>query len=42
MGDIMISVLLSVQPEWVDKICTVIGEWNGLPVYEKEDEVRKT
>lgn len=38
----MISVLLSVQPEWVDRICTVIGERNGLPVYEKEDEVRKT
>ena len=38
----MISVLLSVQPRWVDKICTVIGEMNGLPVYEKEDEVRKS
>lgn len=36
------SILLSVQPEWVDRICTVIGERNGLPVYEKEDEVRKT
>ena len=38
----MISVLLSVQPRWVDKICTVIGERNGKPVYEKEDEVRKS
>ena len=38
----MRSILLSVQPEWVDRICTVIGERNGLPVYEKEDEVRKT
>ena len=38
----MKSILLSVQPEWVEKICTMIGERNGLPVYEKEDEVRKS
>ena len=38
----MISVLLSVQPEWVDKICNVLFFKDGLPVYEKEDEVRKT
>ena len=38
----MKSILLSVQPEWVDRICTVIGERNGLPVYEKQDEVRKS
>ena len=37
-----LSVLLSVQPRWVDKICTIIGERNGQLVYEKEDEVRKS
>lgn len=38
----MKSVLLSVQPKWVDKICHEIGERSGKPIYEKEDEVRKT
>lgn len=37
----MKSVMLSVRPSWVDKICHEIGIANGLPMYEKEDEVRK-
>ena len=42
MDDIMISVLLSVQPRWVDKICNVIGYQRNEPIYEKGDEVRKS
>ena len=38
----MISVLLSVQPRWVDKICNVIGYQRNEPIYEKGDEVRKS
>lgn len=37
----MKSIMLSVQPMWVDNICHEIGISNGLPMYEKEDEVRK-
>ena len=38
----MKAVMLSVAPKWVDKICHEIGVQNGKPIYEKEDEVRKT
>lgn len=38
----MKSVLISIQPKWVEKICNQIGEENGKPIYEKVVEVRKT
>ena len=38
----MKSVLISIQPKWVEKICHKIGKKNGKPFYEKRDEVRKT
>ena len=38
----MKAVMLSVTPKWVDKICHEIGVQNDKPIYEKEDEVRKT
>ena len=39
----MKSVLISIQPKWVEKICNEIGKRaDGTPVYEKEIEVRKT
>lgn len=38
----MKSVLISIQPKWVEKICNQIGEENGKPIYEKVIEVRKT
>lgn len=38
----MKSVLISIQPKWVEKICHEIGKENGKPIYEKVIEVRKT
>lgn len=38
----MKSVLISIQPKWVEKICHKIGNENGKPIYEKVVEVRKT
>lgn len=38
----MKSVLISTQPKWCEKICRKIGEENGLPVYLKPVEVRKS
>jgi predicted transcriptional regulator len=38
----MKSVLISIQPKWVEKICHEIGEENGKPIYEKVVEVRTT
>lgn len=38
----MKSVLISIQPKWVEKICHEIGNENGKPIYEKVVEVRKT
>ena len=39
----MKSVLISIQPKWVEKICHEIGkDENGKPIYEKRIEVRKT
>ena len=38
----MKSVLISIQPKWVEKICHEIGKENGKPIYEKVVEVRKT
>ena len=39
----MKAVLISVQPNWVEKICHKIGEnKDGTPIYEKRVEVRKT
>lgn len=37
----MKSVLVSIQPKWVEKICHEIGKENGKPIYEKRIEVRK-
>lgn len=37
----MKSVMLSIQPQHCENICTVIGEENGKPVYKKTVEVRK-
>lgn len=37
----MKSVLISIQPKWVEKICKKIGEENGKPIYKKRIEVRK-
>lgn len=38
----MKSVLISIQPKWVEKICHEIGKEKGKPIYEKVVEVRKT
>lgn len=39
----MKSVLISIQPKWVEKICHEIGkDENGKPIYKKRIEVRKT
>ena len=38
----MKSVLISTQPKWCEKICRKIGEQNGIPVYLKPVEVRKS
>lgn len=38
----MKSVLISTQPKWCEKICRKIGEENGMPVYLKPVEVRKS
>lgn len=37
----MKAVLLSVRPQWCEKICHQIGTENGKPVYEKALEIRK-
>ena len=38
----MKSVIISIQPKWCEKICRKIGEANGLPVYLKIEELRKS
>lgn len=38
----MKSVLISTRPNWCEKICRKIGEQNGIPVYLKPVEVRKS
>ena len=38
----MKAVLISTQPKWCEKICRKIGEENGMPVYLKPVEVRKS
>mgnify|MGYP001622873489 CR=1 FL=1 len=38
----MKSVLISTRPKWCEKICRKIGEENGIPVYLKPVEVRKS
>lgn len=38
----MKSVLISTRPKWCEKICRKIGEQNGIPVYLKPVEVRKS
>lgn len=38
----MKSILISTQPKWCEKICRKIGEENGIPVYLKPVEVRKS
>lgn len=39
----MKSVMLSIRPKWVEKICHEIGkDENGKPIYEKRIEVRKS
>lgn len=38
----MKSVLISTQPKWCEKICRKIGEVNGIPIYLKPVEVRKS
>lgn len=38
----MKAVLISTQPKWCEKICRKIGEQNGIPVYLKPVEVRKS
>ena len=37
----MRAVMLSVRPQWCEKICHQIGTERGKPVYEKSLEVRK-
>lgn len=37
----MKSILISILPQWVEKICHKIGEIDGKPIYEKEIEIRK-
>ena len=42
-GEVMKSVLISIQPKWVEKICNEIYKRaDGTSVYEKEIEIRKT
>ena len=38
----MTDILMSIRPEWVEKICEKIAEEDGKPVYKKRIEVRKT
>lgn len=38
----MKAVLISTRPNWCEKICRKIGEENGIPVYLKPVEVRKS
>lgn len=39
----MKSVLISIRPQWCEKICHKIGkDENGKPIYEKRIEVRKS
>lgn len=38
----MTDILMSIRPEWVEKICEKIAEQDGKPVYKKRIEVRKT
>lgn len=39
----MKCVMLSIRPQWCEKICHEIGkDGNGKPIYEKRIEVRKT
>ena len=39
----MKSVLISIKPQWCEKICHEIGkDENDKPIYEKRIEVRKT
>lgn len=39
----MKSVLISIHPEWCEKICHEIGKYEtGKPIYEKRIEVRKS
>lgn len=39
----MKSVLISIRPQWCEKICNKIGkDENGKPIYEKRIEVRKS
>ena len=38
----MKSVLISVQPQWCEKIKNIIGQKGNLPIYEKSVEIRKT
>ena len=38
----MKSVLISTRPKWCEKICRKIGEENGIPIYLKSVEVRKS
>lgn len=38
----MKSILISIQPKWCEKICRKVGEENGMPVYLKPVEVRKS
>ena len=37
----MKAVMLSIRPQWCEKICHQIGTENGKPVYEKSLDVRK-
>lgn len=38
----MKAILMSIKPKWCEKICRKIGEENGIPVYLKPVEVRKS
>lgn len=38
----MKSVLISTRPKWCEKICRKIGEENGISIYLKPVEVRKS
>lgn len=35
------EIMLSIHPQWIDLIKSVIGEQNGKPLYKKSYEVRK-
>lgn len=37
----MKSVLISIKPQWCEKICNKIGKKDGKPIFEKPIEVRK-